>query len=545
MEQLAISLSIGFVFGVAFASIAAWVITRKSGELAASRARGETQVEVAKLNERLASTEKENAELRRRIDVAQTTIFDLQHQAQVLSDERARLEERTSQVPGLEEKLRLTTQEYEQFKTHTAALREQLGRAESTTTAQETQVKALEGRLVELGAKRDQLSAEQLQLKTKIAELTTSLEAERKQNDEKLALLSEAKEQLTASFRSLANDILEEKSQKFTDQNKANIDSILGPLNVKIQDFQGKVEQFYISEGKDRSALSEQVKQLMSLNQQLSQDANNLATALKGSSKAQGNWGEMILERVLENAGLRKDIEYLIRPTYTRIDGTRAQPDAVIKFPESRDLIVDAKVSLTAYDEYMAAETDTAKATALQRHVSSVRGHINSLSATEYQLLPDLKSLDYVVMFVPIEPAFILAIASDSRLWQEAWQKNVLLISPSMFLFVVRTVANLWTQEVQKRNVQDIAKRGADLYDKFVGFVEDLTKVGEQLNRARDNYESACSKFFTGRGNAIRQAELLKELGVKPMKSLPAELVEASLDTPALPPFPEREPPNE
>jgi len=471
--------------------------------------------------------------------------FDLQHQAQELTDQRARFEERANQVPELEEKLRLTIQEDEQFKSQAAGLREQLGRAESTTIAQETQMKVLEGNVAGLISKRDQLLSDQSELKTKIAELTTSLEAERKQNDEKLALLSEAKEQLTASFRSLANDILEEKSQKFTDQNKANIDLILGPLNVKIQDFQGKVEQFYVSEGKDRSALSEQVKQLMSLNQQLSQDANNLATALKGSSKAQGNWGEMILERVLENAGLRKDVEYLIRPTYTRIDGTRAQPDAVIKFPESRDLIVDAKVSLTAYDEYMAAETDIAKAAALQRHVASVRGHINSLSATEYQLLPDLKSLDYVVMFVPIEPAFMLAIASDSKLWQEAWQKNVLLISPSMFLFVVRTVANLWTQEVQKRNVQDIAKRGAELYDKFVGFVEDLRKVGEQLSRAKDSYESACSKFFTGRGNAIRQAELLRELGVKPTKSLPSELIEASVEIPELPPPPEDKFPKE
>jgi len=544
-EQTIALLIIGLLLGAGLGTVAAWAIMRKSGQLVASLTRGEAQSEIAKLTERLTSTGTENGELRRRLEMVEAKTFDLQHQAQELTDQRARFEERANQVPELEEKLRLTIQEDEQFKSQAAGLREQLGRAESTTIAQETQMKVLEGNVAGLISKRDQLLSDQSELKTKIAELTTSLEAERKQNDEKLALLSEAKEQLTASFRSLANDILEEKSQKFTDQNKANIDLILGPLNVKIQDFQGKVEQFYVSEGKDRSALSEQVKQLMSLNQQLSQDANNLATALKGSSKAQGNWGEMILERVLENAGLRKDVEYLIRPTYTRIDGTRAQPDAVIKFPESRDLIVDAKVSLTAYDEYMAAETDIAKAAALQRHVASVRGHINSLSATEYQLLPDLKSLDYVVMFVPIEPAFMLAIASDSKLWQEAWQKNVLLISPSMFLFVVRTVANLWTQEVQKRNVQDIAKRGAELYDKFVGFVEDLRKVGEQLSRAKDSYESACSKFFTGRGNAIRQAELLRELGVKPTKSLPSELIEASVEIPELPPPPEDKFPKE
>ena len=486
MDHLVISLIIGLVLGIGLASAAVWAIMRKSADLAASRARGEAQLEIVKLAERLNSADRESAEWRRRAEVAQTTIFDLQHQAQALGDERARFEERASQVPDLEEKLRLAVEE-------------------------------------------------NTLLKTRLAELTTSLEAERKQSAEKLAFLGEAKEQLSASFKSLASDILDEKSQKFTDQNKTNIDLILGPLNTKIQEFQGKVEQFYVSEGQDRSALKEQVKQLMSLNQQLSQDANNLATALKGSAKTQGNWGEMILERVLESAGLRKGIEYLIRPTYTRTDGTRAQPDAVIKFPEGRDLIVDAKVSLVAYDEYMSADNDPARANAIQRHVASVREHIDSLSAREYQSLLNVKSLDYVVMFVPIEPALILAIANDNKLWQQAWNKNILLISPSMFLFVVRTVANLWTQELQKRSVQEIVGRGAELYDKFVGFVEDLRKVGEQLIKARESYDSAYLKLSTGRGNAIRQAELLKDLGVKSTKSLPPDLIEASKEHAALP----------
>jgi len=538
MEQMLVSLTIGLLLGAALATVAVWAIMRKSRDLAVSQGRSEAQAEIAKLTERLASTGTENSELRRRLEMAEATTFDLQHQAQALSDQRARFEERANKVPELEKELRQSAQEDEQLKSQVAGLREQLGRSESTAAAQETQIKALEENQAELISRRDQLLADQSQMRTKIAELATSLEAERKQNDEKLALLGEAKEQLSASFKTLANDILEDKSKRFTEQNKANIDQILGPLGTKIQDFQGKVEQFYISEGQDRTALKEQLKQLMSLNQQLSQDANNLATALKGSSKALGNWGEMILERVLEISGLRKGTEYLIRPTYTRIDNTRAQPDAVILLPENRDLIVDAKVSLTAYEEYTVAENDIARAAALQRHVGSVRGHINSLSDSDYQSLPDLKSLDFVVMFVPIEPAYILAIANDSKLWQDAWQKNVLLVSPSTFLFVVRTVANLWRQEVQKRSVQDIVKRGAELYDKFVGFVDDLRKVGEQLAKARESYESAWAKFFTGRGNAIRQAELLKELGVKPTKLLPPELVEASADIPELPPSP-------
>ena len=376
--------------------------------------------------------------------------------------------------------------------------------------------------------------AEQQRLTTQLAELTTTLDAERKQGAEKLALLSEAEQKFSASFDSLANKILEEKSQRFTEQNKANMGQILEPLKTKIHEFQAKVEEVYDKEGRDRITLAEQVKQLMGLNQQLSQEANNLTLALKGSSKTQGNWGEMVLERVLEDCALRKDLDYLMRPTYIQDDGSRVQPDAVIRLPENRNLVADAKVSLVAYDEYTSADNDAARATAVQRHVASVRNHINALSEANYQSIEELKSLDFVMMFVPIEPAFILAVANDGRLWQDAWQRNILLVSPSSLLFVVRIVANLWSQEIQKRSVQDIFKRGALLYDKFVGFVEDLETLGQSLAKARDSYDSAHLKLHAGRGNLIRQAEKLKELGVKPMKTLPAELVEAALEAPAL-----------
>jgi len=400
--------------------------------------------------------------------------------------------------------------------------------------AQQDRISRLEADLAMVTSKREQLLVDQEQLKTQVAQLTTSIEAERHQAAEKLALLAEAREQLTASFRSLANEILEEKSARFTEENKINIGQILDPLKIRIQEFQGKVEQVYIQETIDRTALSDQVKQLVALNQQLSQDATNLTQALKGSNKAQGNWGEMILERVLEDSGLRKDSEYLIRPTYTKEDGTRAQPDAVILLPENRNLVVDSKMSLVAYEEYTTAENDTDRAAAIQRHVASFRAHINELASSNYQGLDAVRSLDFVIMFVPIEPAFIIALASDTRLWQEAWKKNVLLVSPSMFLFVVRTVANLWRQELQKRSIQDIVRRGAELYDKLVGFVDDLQKVGERLVQAKDSYDTAYAKLFTGRGNVIRQAEMLKGLGVKPTKSLPAQLVEAAVEIPVL-----------
>jgi DNA recombination protein RmuC len=404
---------------------------------------------------------------------------------------------------------------------------------------------ALEGRLsAELGAERqsaavqrDELSdarsalatAERRvgQLTDELTELRTRTDTEREHADQKLRLLIDAKESLTDQFKSLAADILEEKSKRFAEQNQASLGQLLEPLRMRLGEFQGKVEEVYVQEGKDRSALAAQVRQLMDLNQTLSQDAKNLTQALKGSAKTQGNWGELILERVLEASGLCKGREYHVQDSRVREDGTRAQPDVVIDLPEERSLVVDAKVSLVAYERYVHADTDALRATALRQHVDSVRAHIRSLSEKRYHDLYG-KSLDFVLAFVPIEPAFMMAVTHDADLCMEAWRRNVLLVSPSTLLFVVRTVAHLWRQEAQSRNAQDIAKRGAELYDKLSGFVDDLQAVGARLGQAQKAYDAAHSKLATGKGNVIRQAELLREMGVKPTKSLPAPLIEAA-----------------
>ncbi|MDR6383761.1 DNA recombination protein RmuC [Paraburkholderia caribensis] len=340
-------------------------------------------------------------------------------------------------------------------------------------------------------------------------------------------MLQEAKEALGNQFKTLANEILEEKSKRFTEQNQTNIGTLLEPLKARLLEFQGKVEEVYIQEGKDRSALAAQVKQLVDLNQVLSQDAKNLTSALKGSAKIQGNWGELILERVLESSSLRKGEEYLVQDSQVREDGTRAQPDVVINLPDEKKLVVDSKVSLNAYERYASADTDAERTVALRQHVESVRGHIRALSEKQYQALYG-RSLDFVLAFIPIEPAFMLAVANDNDLFMEAWRKNVLVVSPSTLLFVVRTVAHLWRQEQQSRNAQDIARRGGELYDKLCGFVEDLQQVGKGINQAQKAYDQAHNKFSLGRGNVIRQAELLREMGVTPFKTLPANLVEAA-----------------
>ncbi len=396
--------------------------------------------------------------------------------------------------------------------------------------AAQTEIKRLANERENHIAQLSQLNSEQLRLNSQVAELTTTLDAERSQNREKLELLKNAEEQLVNRFKALASEILDEKSKKFTDQNQDNLNKLLEPLKTKIIEFKDKVQEVYMQEGKDRSALAEQVKQLMALNNQLSEDAHSLTRALKGQAKAQGNWGEQILERVLEVSGLRKGYEYDVQESHTREDGSRAQPDVVIHLPEGRHLIVDAKVSLTAYEIHANAETEVERETALKRHLESVRTHIKGLSEKNYQQLYGLKSLDFVLMFIPIEPAFMLAISHDSELWHEAWKKNILLVSPSTLLFVVRTVAHLWRQEQQNRNAQDIANRGAELYDKLAGFVEDLDTLGTRLKQAQQAFDGAYGKFASGRGNVIRQAEMLKELGIKSSKQLPQDLIDRAMD---------------
>jgi DNA recombination protein RmuC len=273
----------------------------------------------------------------------------------------------------------------------------------------------------------------------------------------------------------------------------------------------------------------------MDLNKQLSDDAHDLTRALKGSSKTQGNWGEMILERILESSGLRKGQEYEVQESHTREDGSRAQPDVIIHLPEDRHMVIDAKVSLTAYEEYVNADDDSGRATATKRHIDSIQGHIKELAEKNYQDIHGVKSLDFVIMFIPVEPAFMLAISQNSKLWQDAWLRNVLLVSPSTLLFVVRTVAHLWRQEQQKNNAQEIAKRGAELYDKLVGFVGDMKNLGTRLKQAQTDYDNAMGKFVEGKGNVIRQAEMLKELGIKPGKTLPQDVLDASIERNSLP----------
>jgi DNA recombination protein RmuC len=354
----------------------------------------------------------------------------------------------------------------------------------------------------------------------------SDLEVEIARLEERSAAEKRASETMRASFpdtfKALASQVLQEKSQEFAEQNQTSLGQMLEPLKTKLEDFR----QLHLEQVKDNAALHTQITGLRESTAKVSDEANSLANALKGSNKTQGNWGELILEKILESAGLRRGEEYETQESYAAENGRRSQPDVVIHLPGERHIVIDAKVSLTAYEAHANAETDPARNAALSEHLRSVRAHIKGLTEKNYQTLYGLKSLDFVIMFMPIEPAFMLALSGDDKLWQQAWQKNLLLVSPSTLLFVLRTVAYLWRQEQQERNVEEIARRGAELYNKLAGFVESLTEVGDRLAQAQKSYENAFSRLSTGRGNVIRQAEILKALGVKPGKQLPQGLVE-------------------
>ncbi len=362
----------------------------------------------------------------------------------------------------------------------------------------------------------------------------TELEAERRQSADKLSTLQqsaqEAKTVLSDQFKNLANEILEEKSRRFAEQNQQNLDTLLKPLQEKLNDFRKQVDETYQSEARERFALKQEVEKLAGLNLRMTDETRALTNALKGESKTQGDWGELVLETILENSGLRKGEEYLVQDTQTISDGSRLQPDVVIRLPESKHLVIDSKVSITAYTRYMQSDDEQVKVSELNSHVLSIKQHIQGLSAKNYQDLYGVGSIDFVLMFIPIEPAFLAAMRHAPEIYQDALKKNIVIVCPSTLLATVRTVAHLWRQEQQNRNAQEIARQCASLYDKFVGFVEDLDKVGQRLEQAQVSYADAVGKLKTGRGNLIRTAENVKKLGVKPNKSLPAKLTDVADD---------------
>ena len=358
--------------------------------------------------------------------------------------------------------------------------------------------------------------------------LRVRLELEEKQFEEKLTLLNESRDELGSAFKNIANEIFEDRSKKFVSANKESLSAILSPLEEKIQTFEKRVEETYINESKERFALTNQIENLQKLNARISEDAVNLTNALTADNKVQGTWGEMALEKILDISGLVKGREYDIQVSLKEEGGGRAQPDVVVHLPESRDIIIDSKVSLKAWVSYCGAETASIKAEASKSLVESVRNHVKLLSNKDYQNLEGVNSLDYVFLFMPIEAAYAKAIQEDKDLFQFAFDRNIIFVVPTTLLTTLKTVQNLWRLAQQNQNANEIAKRAGALYDKFVAFVGDLDDVGQRIESTRVSFDRARSKLATGKGNLIRRAETLKELGAKTSKKQSSELLMSS-----------------
>lgn len=367
---------------------------------------------------------------------------------------------------------------------------------------------------LDLSKKLTQKETEYLNLEEKLAE----------QKQE----LSRLNEKFALEFKNLANEIFEEKSKKFTDQNKNNLNELLTPLKERIGDFQKKIEDTNKESLERNASLVQQIKNLGDLNKQITKEAENLTKALKGDNKVQGNWGEVILERILEKSGLQKDREYQTQVSEVAEDGKRYQPDVVIKLPDNKNIIVDSKVSLISYERYANAKEESDQLSHLKLHITSIRAHVKSLGDKSYQNLYGIGGLDFVLLFIPIEPAFTLAVQHDPELFNDAYSKNIVVVSPSTLIATLRTISSIWKQEYQNKNAMEIARQGGALYDKFAAFVEDLKNVGRHLESSQKVYRESMKKLYEGSGNLVKRAENIKKLGAKTSKQLDQQIIDRS-----------------
>ncbi|MFD2586908.1 DNA recombination protein RmuC [Croceitalea marina] len=388
----------------------------------------------------------------------------------------------------------------------------------------QSSISSLNEKLIQENEEKRHLQAEKESLGQNYVRLEAVNENLQRVNTEQKEEVEKLQEKFTKEFENLANKILDEKSNKFTEQNQKNIKQILSPLQEKIQLFEKKVEATQKENISIHSALKEQLLNLQNQNLKITQEAENLTKALKGDSKMQGNWGELVLERVLEKSGLEKDREYSVQQSFTREDGTRVLPDVIIHLPDGKKMVVDSKVSLTDYERFVNAD-DELKERHLKDHINSLRKHVEQLSAKKYEDLYEMESPDFVLLFVPIEPAFAVAINQDNSLYNKAFEQNIVIVTPSTLLATLRTIDTMWNNEKQQKNAIEIARQAGALYDKFEGFVTDLTKVGKKMDEAKTEYRGAMNKLVEGRGNIVTSIEKLKKMGAKAKKSIPEPIL--------------------
>lgn len=372
----------------------------------------------------------------------------------------------------------------------------------------------------ELAALYNDISKSKNELELKYAVLTARYEDEIKSSKEKLAVLRDAKEELSREFKALASQIFEDKSKKFNNEHKEHFELLLKPFREQISNFSTQSKEQFHTESKDRHLLKDELLRLKQMNQQLSQDALNLTNALKGENKTQGNWGEIILQRILEESGLREGFEYETQSSLKSDDGRLFRPDVIIHMPGKRDVIIDSKVSLVAYERFMSEEDSDLKKIALKEHITSISSHIKGLSDKNYEKLQGVNTLDYVLLFMPIEGAFLLALSEDGEFFKKAYDNNILVVSPSTLLVTLRTIEHIWRTQRQQDHAKKIADEAEAMYDKLVLFVDEMKNIGSHLNKTQESFDKAMNRLKTGRGNVIKRAENMIELGLKPKKNL-------------------------
>ncbi len=409
------------------------------------------------------------------------------------------------------------------------ALKTQMEQQQQQLQEQIVKLAVAEERLSLLAQKESELLVLQqqlLELKTENADLNARQQEQHKSNAEKIRLLQDAESQLKTQFENLAHKIFEERGKQFAEHNKVSIETLVAPLKQQLGEFKNRVESVYDNETKDRISLREEIVSLRRDTAKMNQEALNLTRALKGDHKTQGNWGEMILERVLEQSGLRKGIEYDTQGAFRDEDNRLFKPDVIVRLPENKDVIIDSKVSLLAYERYCSADDDKQRIEALKQHTEAVRNHIKGLSNKDYSSLKGLRSLDFVLLFMPIEAAFMAAFQADEKLFNDAFEHKIVVVTPTTLLATLRTVQNIWRYEQQNENARLIADKAGGLYDKIRGFVEDIEKLGNQLSTVQRTYDGIVNKLSSGSGNLLRQASAFEELGVKVKKKLPKSLTE-------------------
>jgi DNA recombination protein RmuC len=399
-------------------------------------------------------------------------------------------------------------------------------RASGLTLERDKADKQLQDERVRFDGLVTALNQELLAEKNRMAKAEESFKAQRERLTEQEKSIQEIQQKFQLEFQNVANKLLDEKSQKFVETNRAHLDILLNPLKENIKAFEEKVDKVYNMEAAERNTLKGVISQLMELNKQIGEDATNLTKALKGDSKKQGNWGEVVLERVLERSGLVKGQEYRLQAAMSAVDGSRFQPDVIIDLPDNKHLIIDSKVSLIAYERLVNCETDDERKFHSKAHIESIRGHVNNLSSKNYHALQQIDSPDFVLLFVPIESSFSFAVQIDSELFSDAWDKRVVIVSPSTLLATLRTIASIWKQERQNRNVLEIARLSGAMYDKFVGFVGDMEGIGKNIKLSQTAYDNAFNKLVDGNGNLTKTAEKIKNLGAKANKQLDQKYVE-------------------